>query len=467
MSVALPAGAAGRGRQVAVSRTAAVDALLYASVFTITFAKVRWAAGAADINISDITASLFVLAFAAARAARRDSRVPRTVAVLLGFLALFTVVYLVGFFNLATATDRDLFAKGLVKFLIHFAFLCCAVAHLARRGPAFYWRTLGWLVAGIVANCVYGLGQLAVAETSGRNLDEIVLSAIGSYPRGGINVYGAVGGANVYRTNALTLDPNHLGIMLIVPLLVLLPIYLRLERGHRLRLPLAFTLAFLAVVELTTLSRSGLLGLAVGLVVLAVPYRRLLLSARVLVPLAAVALVVGAVVAQRTGFFEQVLRSRVSLGGGSTRVHLELYELLPPVLQAHPLFGLGLNTFSSFYEFVTGKSNWGPHSYYVAVLAETGLAGAAAFLAYLAYLFRRLGLLRRLGRALAAAGDATATRVLPLGWGLTAALTGTLVANVFYLTMQMYYFFALALLIAAAPVVFSARSRDRRLDVPG
>jgi len=51
-----------------------------------------------------------------------------------------------------------------------------------------------------------------------------VLSAIGSYQRGGINVYGAVGGASVYRTNALTLDPNHLGIMLIVPLLVLLPL---------------------------------------------------------------------------------------------------------------------------------------------------------------------------------------------------------------------------------------------------
>ena len=467
MSVALPAGAAGRGRSVAVSRTAAVDALLFASVFTITFAKVRWTAGAADINISDITASLFVIAFAGARVARRDGRVPRTVGVLLAFLALFTVVYLLGFFNLGTTADRDLFAKGLVRFLIHFAFLCCAVAHLARRGPAFYWRALGWLVAGIAANCTYGLAQLAVAETSGGNLDQTVLSAIGSYQRGGINVYGAVGGANVYRTNALMLDPNHLGIMLIVPLLVLLPVYLRLERGHRLRVPLALTLAFLAVIELTTLSRSGLLGLMVGLVVLAVPYRRYLLSARVLVPLAVVVLAVGAVVAQRTGFFEQVLRSRVSIGGGSTRVHLELYELLSPVLQSHPLFGLGLNTFSTFYEFVTGKSNWGPHSYYVAVLAETGLVGAAAFLAYLVYLFRRLSALRRLGRALAAAGDAAAARVLPLGYGLTAALVGTLVANVFYLTMQMYYFFALAMLIVAAPAVFARGRQDRPPGGPG
>ena len=48
----------------------------------------------------------------------------------------------------------------------------------------------------------------------------------------------------------------------------------------------------------------------------------------------------------------------------------------------------------------------------------------------------------------------------PLGWGLTAALVGTLAANAFYLTMQMYYFFVLAMLIFAAPVVFGRRVRS-------
>ena len=168
---------------------------------------------------------------------------------------------------------------------------------------------------------------------------------------------------------------------------------------------------------------------------------------------------IGIVVAQRSGFFETVLRARTSVGGGSTRVHLEIYELLPPVIGQHPLFGLGLNTFSSYYEFVTGKSNWGPHSYYVALLTETGIVGTALFLGYVGYLFRRLGALRRLGRALAAAGDAAAARVRPLGWGLTAALVGTLVANAFYLTMQMYYFFVLVMLIVAAPAVFAALAR--------
>jgi hypothetical protein len=47
--------------------------------------------------------------------------------------------------------------------------------------------------------------------------------------------------------------------------------------------------------------------------------------------------------------------------------------------------------------------------------------------------------------------------VRPLGWGLTAALVSTLASNAFYLTMSFYYFFVLALLVIAAPPVFSAR----------
>ena len=47
------------------------------------------------------------------------------------------------------------------------------------------------------------------------------------------------GDQEVYRPNALTGDPNHLGIELAAALLVLTPLYLRLEPGHRLRVPLA------------------------------------------------------------------------------------------------------------------------------------------------------------------------------------------------------------------------------------
>jgi O-antigen ligase len=246
--------------------------------------------------------------------------------------------------------------------------------------------------------------------------------------------------------------------MLCVPLLTLLPVYLRLERGHRLRVPLAVCLAFLFLVQLSTLSRSGLLGDIVGLLILVVPYRAAVKSRVLLVPLAGVAALLAVVVWERRHYFEVLVRSRIETSGTSENAHLAVYDFVPQILHSHPLFGLGLNTFSVYYEFVTGKSNWGPHSFYVALIVETGLVGAAAFFVFLRYLFARLAAARALGRRLAAEGVALAARVRPLAWGMTAALAGTMAANLFYLTMQFYYFYAFATLVLALPLVFARRT---------
>lgn len=439
----------------------AADLLLLGTLLTVTFTKVRWSFGPADVTLAEILGLGFVTAFAAYRIRDGDWRFPRTVQVLVLFALLFLAVYLVGYFNLSTVSARNLYAKGVLAAVIHFAFLIAAVSHVARRPAEFLWRTVRWLCAGLAVNAAYALLGLAYAEaTGGSELDEIVLAPVtGEAP--GLQLFGITGGFNIYRTNGLTVDPNHLGVMLLVPLLLLLPVYLRLERGSRGRAPLAALLAFLFVVELATLSRSALLGLGLGLVVLAIPYGRLLVSRRVLIPLGATAAVLALVVAQRTGFFETILRVRTSTNSSSSRLHLELYELLGPVLRETPLFGLGKNTFASYYEFLTGKSNWGPHSYYISVLTETGLVGGVLIAAYLVYLFNRLGVARRIARTLVSAGDVGAVRLRALAWGITAAVVGTMAANFFYLTMQMYYFVALAVLAFALPIVLARRAPPR------
>jgi O-antigen ligase len=226
-----------------------------------------------------------------------------------------------------------------------------------------------------------------------------------------------------------------------------------------LRVPVAVVLGFLFLVMLSTLSRSGLLGLVVGLLVLAIPYRRRLVSRALLVPLGAVAAVLIAIVWSRRHYFEVLLKSRVQTGGGSENAHFAVYDFVPQVIHSHPLFGLGLNTFSVYYEFVTGKSNWGPHSFYVALIVETGLVGSVVFLLFLRYLFLRLHAARALGRQLALEGFGVARRVRPLAWGMTAALAGTMAANFFYLTMQFYYFYAFAVLVLGLPIVFGRSAR--------
>ena len=431
-----------------------VEFAFLATVFTITFEKIHWEAGV-TVNLADILATFFVVGYVATRLASGDGWLPSTALVATGFAAAFLLVYLVGYFNLETEQALEQFAKGLAKFGVHFAFLIAGIAYLARRSQRFYWTTLGVFVGGMAVNAAYGLVQLAAAEL-GYDLDRRLLSPL-TGGASSINIYGAVEGADVYRPNALTGDPNHLAIMLVVPLLILTPVYLRLERGHRLKLPLAVLLSFLLVTELATLSRSGLVGLGAGLVILAFPYRRLLVTRALLIPLGAVAVLLAYVVSRRLDFFETVLRQRIQTRGGSTSAHFEVYDFIPDVLDSNPLLGLGLNNFSVYYEFVTGRTDWGPHSFYVALLVETGVVGSALFAAFIVFLFRRLRVARHLGRVLAAARDPLAARVRPLAWGLTAALVGTMAANAFYLTMQFYYFYAFAQLALAVPIVFGRR----------
>ena len=418
-----------------------------ATLFACTFEKVHWNFGGA-IALSDILAICFIVCYAVLS----RPRVPSTSAVLLAFFALFMLVYLIGFYNLDTAAGLSQFEKGLAKFLIHFTFLALAVAWLARRGRAYYWRSLAWFFAGMTFNAVYGVLQLVTAQ-AGLNLDSIFVSPL----TGGasqINIYGAVNGASVYRPNALTGDPNHLGIMLILPLLVLTPLYLRLEPAHPLRRKLAALIAFLLVVEISTLSRSGLLGLGVGAIILALPYSHYLRSRALLVPLAGVLAVLAAVVVTRLHFFEVVILSRVQTGRASQSAHFQVYSFIPKILRSHPLFGLGLNNFSIYYQMATGKTNWGPHSFYVSLIVETGLVGTFVFAGFLFWVFVRLHATRALGYALARVHDPLAARVRPLAWGWTAALAGTMASNAFYLTIQFYYFYVFLALALAVLLVF-------------
>ena len=446
---------------ISVARTRPLSAervtsgLLFASLFVSTFEKVHWSF-AGQIGINDIATILFLIAFLVSEG-ERERPFPRTSAIVLGFFAAFALVYLAGFFDLQTKQGLDQFVKGMVKFAIHWSFMVAAVAYLWRRGPAFYWRALGWFTAGFVANAIYGILELGAAVT-GHNLDHLVLSPL-TGGASSINIFGTIGGQSIYRVNALTGDPNHFGVMLIVPLLALTPLYLRLPRDHRLKWLLAAVLAFLLLVDIATFSRSGGLGLIVGALVLVFPYRRFFRTKQFLYPMAGLAVVLLGVLLLRSHFFTTFLSQRLSTSGKSTNAHFDVYSYIGAILHMHPLLGLGNNNFSVYYQFVTGKTNYGAHSYWVSVIVESGLLGLLVWIVFLRYVFVRLLAARRLGRLLDRLGDAEGPRVRPLAYGMTAALVGTIAANFFYLTMQFYYFYAFIAFVLALPVVFGERAR--------
>ena len=83
---------------------------------------------AGSVALADVLAIAFLVAFASGRVAARRRTLPRTAVVVLGFFVALLLVYLVGFFNLETSEALAQFAKGMVKFVIHFAFLAAGVA---------------------------------------------------------------------------------------------------------------------------------------------------------------------------------------------------------------------------------------------------------------------------------------------------------------------------------------------------
>jgi O-antigen ligase len=344
------------------------------------------------------------------------------------------------------------FGKGLAKFSLHFAFLCAGVAYLVRRPTRSYWITLATFCAGMGVSAVYAGLQLAAVKT-GFNLDAAVLSPLNGREARTLLYTGGLG-PRIDRVRGLTTDPNHLAIMLLVPLLVLTP--LAVDVGRRLstalRRGLGVFLAVCLMVFLATFSRSALLGLGAGLLVLLAAYRRRLFSKPLLLPAAAAVAIVAVEAALHWSHLWRVLSSRTHTAGEGDPGHFEIYDYVPRTFDTHPLLGIGLNNFAPYFAPLTGKSDYGPLSFYVQSLTETGVVGTAVFAVFLACLCARLRALLRQGRTSTDDADARTA----LGWGLVAALAGTLVANGFYLTMTFAYFYVFMSLAFAAPLVFAA-----------
>ena len=136
-----------------------LDGLFLLSILTVTFHKLQWEL-AGSLTLSDILTSLFLVLFVWDRFERSDARLTRTALVALAFFLLFALVYLAGFYSLDTAQALAQWAKGMVKFVLHFGFLVTGIALLARRGVRFYWYALAAFLGGIGLDAVYGVIQL-------------------------------------------------------------------------------------------------------------------------------------------------------------------------------------------------------------------------------------------------------------------------------------------------------------------
>ena len=185
----------------------------------MTFEKIHWDV-AGQVYLADLCAIGFIVSFAADRLAKGDNRLPWTSFVAMGFLIAFLVVYLVGYFNLDTAIAATQYGKGMTKFAIHFLFLILGVAFLARASRTFYWQTLGFFTAGMVVNSVYGILQPAARRAPGRASTRRCCRRSPAARATSTSTGRSRARTSTGRTRSPVI-PNHLGIMLIIPLLAL------------------------------------------------------------------------------------------------------------------------------------------------------------------------------------------------------------------------------------------------------
>ena len=426
-------------------RPSRLDWLLLATLVVPTWEKIRWETSAVSLTITNLIATAFIIAFVADRLAHRDAKLPSASIALLGFMFAFGAVYLAGYFDLRDHDALAFWVKGVITWSVHFAFLVCACAHVVRRGQVLFVRCVWAFVAGMVVELrlrphparAPGRGGHQPRHARGRAAHR------GQGKQGGIGVFGQVGGEKtVYRINALTGDPNHLGVMLCVPIFILLAWYLRDRRARRWALA---TLVLMLVVQVLTLSRSAALGDIVGLMVILPGLRGHLPSTRRLAIGTGAVLAAALVVYASSTFVQTVISARTQLSGSGVLTHLQFYQLVPPALDPNPLFGMGFNTFAVFYEFLTGRTDYGPHSAWVATLVETGVVGFSLYLVYFGWLVANSLRIRL-------AADPDISRI---GWGIAAGLVGTAAANFFYLTMTLEYFFVVALLAVAGAALFA------------
>jgi hypothetical protein len=428
-----------RPRLLSTRRQRISDVLFLGALFSVSFTALRWQIGGISPKLADFLILGFLVARGAETIAARNRR-SNQVGVVLAFAVALALAYIVGAFALETPRGFVQFAKAYAYFVMHFAFLAAGLSYLASRSARFFHLSLAFVLLGLTANASYAALQLLAAK-AGHDLDALVVSRITNSASRSLS-YGLLQGPEVLRVRGLTLDPNHLGIMLLIPVLTLAALSVRQPPRAR-----SLVLVGVVLVQIATLSRSALIGLAAGTAFLAVHYRQQFLSRAILVPTACVVAALTLVVARDADFYTRVFSSRMTIHSAAGFPHLHTYESVGHSLASHPLFGVGLNNFHLTYATRVGSHVEDALSFYVQSLVETGLVGTALLAIFLAYVFRRLHGMRRVERP---GEEEDSNRREAISSGLTAALVGTLAANVSYSTMSFSYFYAFLLIALGA-----------------
>jgi O-Antigen ligase len=252
------------------------------------------------------------------------------------------------------------------------------------------------------------------------------------------------------RVSAELADPNHFAGILVLVCLLLVALGISV-RTTWATIPTALASIALSIALLATLSRSGWLGLLVGVVLLFVllPARRW--------QLAAVAGVVALVVlsAGLTGPISARLSPHATGPWEMLASRWRVWTAAVAMTSDHPLFGVGLDNFRVYYPLYSVRPLAVDHAHnlFLNIIAERGILALLTFINLLFAYFLTIGkVLRRVDSGLLRA----------LGAGLIASVGGYLVHSLFdvsyYDPQVLFLVWILIGLAAALPSVVAERA---------
>ncbi len=264
-------------------------------------------------------------------------------------------------------------------------FLC--VLLISSLWSEWRWKALGSMVYVVVAGFI-GVRAVTLAFLRDETFATRMLRAwaAGGGIVGGLAVLTSALGIGVPDGRVhLGIGPNSLGTVLAVAGVLLLGVF-AMESGRRKVFACAGVSAAVLGLALT-LSRGGWLGEAIGTatLVMLVPWRRVAVCGLVVVLVVAAASPLILTRAHAT----QGTRLGETLDTEGIRSRPAIWRTVPRILAGHVLLGVGFTAFPLAYRRVVPEAvplDLFPHAHniFLSFLAETGVAGLAAFIGLLA-----------------------------------------------------------------------------------
>ena len=179
---------------------------------------------------------------------------------------------------------------------------------------------------------------------------------------------------HLYRSIGSLLDPNFLGLILVLTLIIAK----QLKFKHK-----SAIIGFLLLTLLFTYSRSSFVAFIIAVITLGIQKAN-----KKIISFSIGVIVIGALLLPRPGG-EGIKLERTA----SITSRLESQKKSLQIFQSHPIFGIGFNNYKAFvsnsvkYDFVPSHPS-GPDNSFLLVLITTGIIGSSAFIVFVYYLLK-------------------------------------------------------------------------------